>query len=197
MVLPPRAGAATRRENPQVHPPSLPASRDRLMAGIGLSGWIEIGVAVADVLSIVFRRKPQQFGPRLNDLHVTVSSYGNVIPWGWGTTRLSGNVVAMTKLIEHSKQHSQGGSTVTDYTYTVSFGMSLGAGPALSVSRLWFDRVLVYDVRGTGGGTLWQPNTVTAVGAAVTDPYNNLQVCVEIAGDAKTGAWVHDGDGSV
>ena len=86
-------------------------------------------------------------GPRLDDLSVQVSSYGASITRLWGTSRIAGNVIWSTDLVEHAQeQGGKGGGSYTSYSYTCSFAVSLCEGPITSVRRMWADGKLIYDV---------------------------------------------------
>lgn len=97
-------------------------------------------------------------GPRLNDLKVTTSTYGTIIPIGFGTTRVAGNIIWAEELTEHKNTtHVSGGgkgsmmgkggsATQTTYTYTCSFATALCQGPADAIIRLWANSTLIYDV---------------------------------------------------
>jgi|GEM_PF-650483 len=86
-------------------------------------------------------------GPRLDDLSVQVSGYGASITRLWGTSRIAGNVICSTDLVEHAQeQGGKGGGSYTSYSYTCSFAVSLCEGPITSVRRMWADGKLIYDV---------------------------------------------------
>ena len=94
-------------------------------------------------------------GPRLEDLSVQTSTYGNAIPVIYGTVRVSGNVIWSTGLIEHvnttvsevagGKGGSQPTSTITQYVYTCSFAVSLCQNEIVGIKRVWADDKLWYD----------------------------------------------------
>lgn len=87
-------------------------------------------------------------GPRLNDLAVQVSSYGQPITRLWGTHRIAGNIIWCTELIEHAEEHGGkgGGSSYTSYSYTSSFAVYLCEGEIDGVRRIWADGKLIYDI---------------------------------------------------
>lgn len=94
-------------------------------------------------------------GPRLGDLTVQASSYGNPIPRIFGPeNRVSGNVIWSTGLIETKTTKKQGGkgggakSETTSYTYHVDCAISLCRGPIASVKRIWADGKLFRDESG-------------------------------------------------
>jgi len=94
------------------------------------------------------------YGPRAQDVRVSGSSYGNVIPRVWGAYRLPGNIIWADDLKEHQKTTSQtsgsGKSKVTmsytEYWYTCSFAVAICRGPILAVRKIWADNKLIYHV---------------------------------------------------
>lgn len=96
----------------------------------------------------------KQTGPRLDDLTVTVSTYGKPIPLLYGPeNRVAGNVIWSTGLIETKKKTKQGGKgapsvSVTEYTYRVSAAVAIGAGPMSRLKKVWANNKLIYDVDG-------------------------------------------------
>ena len=127
--------------------------------GIGASvGWV-VGSVIGNML---FGPRPPSTsteGPRLGDLTVTSSTYGAPIPYAYGTVRVAGSIIWSPGLVEHKdvQRQSVGGKggkkatqTTTTYTYSCSFAVALGEGPASTVLRIWGDSKLIYDV---GGGT--------------------------------------------
>lgn len=114
-------------------------------------GW-NIGVTLGGVL---FPPKlgEQNLG-KLDDLRLSGSGYGAMIPQTWGRTRIGGNVIWTTDLVEHVKKKKQkskggGGQTVNTYSYTASFAVAVCKGPA-DVLRIWAeDDTLIYDSTAT------------------------------------------------
>ena len=96
-------------------------------------------------------------GPRLGDLSVSSSAYGMPIPILYGTMRVAGNMIWSSGIREH--RHKQkvgkggGGQTNISYTYTASFQIAFGEGPADDVLRIWADSKLIYDKTTTSAGT--------------------------------------------
>ena len=102
-------------------------------------------------------------GSRLGDLSVSASTYGSMIRIGFGTLRMSGNMIWTSGIQE--QQHTQvatqggakgglmggGGTTQTQitYTYFASFAMAFAEGPADDAIRIWADTKLIYDKRST------------------------------------------------
>jgi len=115
-------------------------------------GWL-IGSFIGLIL---FPQKgTQQFGPRLGDLTVTASTYGQPITLAFGTIRINGNIIWSTGLIEEENVENFGGkgfltpsNTLTTYTYFSSFAVGLAEGPADDLLRIWADGKLIYDKTG-------------------------------------------------
>lgn len=102
-----------------------------------------VGMAVGGVL---FPQKQPGRG-KLDDLRVTGSAYGVMIPQAFGTVRLGGNVIWSTDLVEHTSDHSaKGGPSFTEYTYTVSCAVAICRGPINRIKKIWAEDVLIFDV---------------------------------------------------
>lgn len=119
-------------------------------AGASL-GWT-LGSAVGGLLEPPI--ESQVSGPRLGDLKVQFSSYGNMVPIIYGTMRIAGNVIWASDLIETSSttsQHSgKGGgggqtTTTTSYSYSINLAISLCEGPITGIRRVWANGQLVYN----------------------------------------------------
>ncbi|MDA5194958.1 phage tail protein [Govanella unica] len=97
-------------------------------------------------------------GPRLGDLSVQSSAFGQVIPLLYGTVRVAGNVIWSMGLIETRHEDSEkvkggkggGGTRVTtvSYTYASSFAIALSARPIVGIGRIWADGKLLRDAGG-------------------------------------------------
>lgn len=111
-----------------------------------------IGFMIGSALgSLLFPGKGPD-GPRLSDLKLQGSSYGQMIPIVYGTDRLSGQAIWQTDLVEHThKSGGKGGPTVTTYSYTVSFAVKICKGPMGGIVRIWADSTIIYDT--TAGAT--------------------------------------------
>ena len=104
-------------------------------------------------------------GPRLKELAVTTSSYGQPIPRHHGRMRAGGTIVWATDLVEHKDKSGgkKGQPSVTSYAYTTSFAVALSSRPIRGVGRIWADGNLLRGAAGdlkvagilrihTGGG---------------------------------------------
>ncbi|WP_374406929.1 phage tail protein [Pelagerythrobacter sp.] len=97
-------------------------------------------------------------GPRLKDLAITTSSYGQPLPRHFGRMRVGGSVIWATDLAEN-RETSGGGKgkpKTTTYSYTSSFAVALASRPIERVGRIWADGDLLRGAAGDlkTGGTL-------------------------------------------
>lgn len=87
-------------------------------------------------------------GPRLSDLNVQSSAYGESIPLVWGPqNRLAGNVIWSTGLIERAKvvEAGKGGTETTQYSYSTSVAIVLAGRECASIARVWCNKKLVFE----------------------------------------------------
>jgi hypothetical protein len=99
-------------------------------------------------------------GPRLDQLKVQDSSYGNGIPVIYGTARVSGNVIWASDLIETISTESAGGkggggAQIEKASYAVDCAIALGFGPVGAIRTIWADGKEVYSGGKWKGGVLW------------------------------------------
>lgn len=132
-------------------------------AGAAIGGWIGgpmgaqmgwlAGVAIGGAL---FGEKVVQEGPRLEDRVVQVSTYGLNMSRIYGTIRVTGNVIWTTDLKETRHENSVGGKgggqSYTEYTYSVSFAVSICQGDLTGLRRIWADGKLILDYSETNNG---------------------------------------------
>lgn len=113
---------------------------------------------------------PTVEGPRLNDLTVQTSTYGQFIPRTYGTIGLSGNVFwlennQIKEVVKKKKSGGKGGgssSTVKTYTYYATFAVGLCEGPIAGVRRIWVGPDLVYDAGSDDLETIISSNQASA-----------------------------------
>lgn len=93
---------------------------------------------------------PQREGPRLKELAVTASSYGQPIARHYGRMRAAGTIIWTTDLAEQRSTDGgeKGRPSVTSYSYSISFAVALASRPIDRVGRIWADGNLL---RGAGG----------------------------------------------
>ena len=118
-------------------------------AGYAAIGWT-IGSIAGQALFPT--RLPDQSGPRIGDLRAQQSQYGVAIPILYGSTRVAGNVIWSTDLLETEtrtrSRRGKGGrrQTTTTYSYRVSMAVMLGEGPIFGLRRIWANGRLIYNV---------------------------------------------------
>ena len=124
-----------------------------ILSAVGTAVGGPVGGAVGALLgrsldSAVIGR-PSREGPRLTELAVTTSSYGQSIPRVFGTMRLPGTIVWATDLVESSTTSGgKGQPSTTSYSYSISFAVALSSRPVASLGRIWADGALL---RGAAG----------------------------------------------
>jgi hypothetical protein len=97
---------------------------------------------------------PAQQGPRLDNLAVTSSAYGQPIFIVYGTVRIAGNIIWSKPLREVPHKEKAGGkgggggASMTTYEYRWSGAVGLCEGPINRILRIWADPKLVYDNTG-------------------------------------------------
>jgi len=89
-------------------------------------------------------------GPRVKELSVTTSSYGQPIPRILGRMRSAGTVVWSTDLVENTTKEGggKGRPSATTYSYSASFAVALSSTPIARIGRIWADGNLL---RGSEG----------------------------------------------
>lgn len=106
----------------------------------------QIGAMVGGALgSALFG--PTTQGPRLDDLTVTTSTYGNAIPRLFGTARMSTNLIWTGGIKEHKKKSGglgKGGPKMVSYSYTASFAVAVCVGEIDGILRIWGDPKLIF-----------------------------------------------------
>lgn len=117
-----------------------------------------LGATLGRGLDAMFIGGPRREGPRLKELAVSTSAYGQPIPALYGSTRVAGTVIWATDLVER-RETSGGGKgkpKTTSYSYSVSLAVALSSRPIDAVGRIWADGNLLRGRAGDlkTGGTL-------------------------------------------
>ena len=130
-------------------------------------------------------------GARLDNLRITASTEGAVIPRVFGRMRMGGNIVWATDFREETRSSRQGGGKgggpkveTTEYLYYASFAVALCEGEITDLGRIWADGKPL----DTSGIVLrWYPGSETqepdpfiaaTVGAAATPAYRGTAYVV-------------------
>lgn len=108
-----------------------------------------IGALVGRQVDAKIIGSPVREGPRLTELAISTSSYGQPIPQIHGIMRAGGTIVWATELVEHrSTSGGKGQPKTASYSYTTSFAVALSSRPIERIGRIWADGNLL---RGAAG----------------------------------------------
>lgn len=132
----------------------LSAAGAALGGGLGGSfigiGTAALGKAIgATVGSLVDQKlmgvgsEPVETG-RVERFRVMGSSEGAALPRIWGRARVAGQIIWSSRFLEHVNSSEVGGkggggTTVREYSYTVSLAIALCEGSVVRVGRIWAD----------------------------------------------------------
>lgn len=99
---------------------------------------------------LVFGGGGTRTGPRLKELSITTSSYGQPMPRNFGRMRVPGTIIWSTDLIESTRKEGggKGQPSVRTYAYSASFAVALSSNPIERIGRIWADGNLL---RGAAG----------------------------------------------
>lgn len=89
-------------------------------------------------------------GPRLEDLSVTVADYGTPLPNFVGSRRIETPVFYAEPIKETKRKRKGKGGKYREYTYSGTFAVMVADHEIESISRVWLDRRLAYDVDDLG-----------------------------------------------
>jgi len=115
-------------------------------AGTAVGGPIggAVGALLGRAIDSSVIGAPPREGPRLSELAVTTSSYGQPIPRVFGTMRLPGSIIWATDLRESSETSGgKGQPKTTTYSYATSFAVALSSRPVAKIGRVWADGALL------------------------------------------------------
>lgn len=112
-------------------------------------------------------KTPEQHltGPRLTDLTVQTSTYGQAIPRSYGMIAMKGNIIWLENnsikenvTISSDTQGGKGGgggqtTTTTSYSYSATFALALCEGVVDGISRIWVGHKLIFDKSSTASAS--------------------------------------------
>ena len=88
-------------------------------------------------------------GPRLGDLAVQSSAYGEALPRLYGRMRVAGNLIWSPGIREiRAAGGGKSGGAATSYSYSASFAVALSARRITGIGRIWADGKLLRDAAG-------------------------------------------------
>jgi hypothetical protein len=106
------------------------------------------GWAIGGVVGAAFAPTQKSQGPRLNDLRIMGTEYGQPIPWVKGHPRLAPQVIWASERREiatTTEQGKGGGAEYTTYTYEVDMLLKVSDNPIAGIGRIWDNGKLVYN----------------------------------------------------
>ena len=100
-----------------------------------------IGALIGQQIDARIFRPSGREGPRIKDLTLSTSSYGQPMPRQFGRMRAGGTVIWSTDLVETRKTQTSGKNqpSSTVYSYSASFAVALSSTPIDRVGRIWAD----------------------------------------------------------
>lgn len=120
--------------------------------GTAIGGPIggSIGAIIGQQADLLIFGSGSREGPRLKELSVTTSSYGQPIPRHFGRMRVAGTVIWSTELVESSSKEGggKGRPSTKTYSYSVSFAVALSSTPITGIGRIWADGNLLRGAEG-------------------------------------------------
>ncbi len=142
------------------------------VVALGLTGPA-IGWAVGSMIGSTFGSKQKSQGPRLNDLAVNGTEYGQAIPWVAGSPRISGQIIWASNKRETAKTEEVGkggGGSFTSYSYDVDLLILLSDNEITGFSRIWLNNELITDGGFIKPGTLSRITVYTGAPDQLPDP---------------------------
>ncbi len=113
---------------------------------------VSLAVTVAlNAASMAMTASRKIEGPRLTDLKGTTASYGTPLNYFYGTRRFDGVTCFWSEdLKEVKRKRKTKGGKFNEYTYYGTWAVVIADHEIDAVTRIWFDRHLVYDATGKG-----------------------------------------------
>ena len=125
-----------------------------LLTAIGTSIGGPIGGSIGALIGqqadlLIFGSGTRQ-GPRLRELAISSSSYGQPIARNFGHIRVPGTVIWSTDLIETKRKDKgrKGQPSTVNYSYSASFAVALSSTPIARLGRVWADGNLLRGAMG-------------------------------------------------
>lgn len=104
------------------------------------------GFAIGGGLGALTADRPNIQGPRLEDLKIVGTDYGQAIPWVSGSPRLAPQYIwasPIREIANSKKQGKGGGAKVTNFTYECDVVLLLTENQTIGVSRDWLNNELI------------------------------------------------------
>lgn len=115
--------------------------------GTAIGGPIggSIGALIGQQADLLIFGGGSRQGPRLRELAISSSSYGQPIARHFGRARVPGTVIWSTDLIESRRKDKgrKGQPSTVNYSYSASFAVALSSTPIARLGRVWADGTLL------------------------------------------------------
>lgn len=113
---------------------------------------VSLAVTVAlNAASMAMTASQKIEGPRLDDTSVTAADYGTPHNYCHGTRCFNGMSATWAEpLKEVKRRRKTKGGKFNEYTYFGTWAVKVLDMPSQAVTRIWFDKHLVYDATGAG-----------------------------------------------
>ncbi len=109
----------------------------------------QYGFAIGSALGASYAASQKRIeGPKLNDLRLTGTEYGQPIPWIRGHPRVASQIWWASDKRQIANETSAGkgsGPTVVNYTYEIDVLLGLCDNEIFDVSRIWSNGKLIYS----------------------------------------------------
>jgi hypothetical protein len=115
---------------------------------VGGPAGAQMGFAAGSALYAVTQPGPHSEGPKLSDLKVTGTDYGQAIPYIFGHPRISGQIVYSSSKREVATTTTEGkggGPSYTEYTYEVDVLILLTDNEIEGQARIWDNGKLIWS----------------------------------------------------
>lgn len=120
--------------------------------GTAIGGPIggSIGALVGQQADLLIFGSGTRQGPRLRELAISTSSYGQPIARNFGRIRVPGTIIWSTDLMETRRKDKgrKGQPSTVNYSYSASFAVALSSTPIARLGRVWADGNLLRGVMG-------------------------------------------------
>lgn len=133
----------------------------------------QIGFMIGGGVAALTAERPHIQGPRLEDLKIIGTDYGQAIPWVSGSPRLAAQVIWASPLREianSKKQGKGGGAKVTNFTYEQDVMLMLTENVTEGVARDWINNELVRNGAVVKGGVSAAVTVYTGAIDQMADP---------------------------
>lgn len=123
-----------------------------------------IGWALAGAAATLLEPDKNVFGPRLEELRFSRSSYGAAVPIVVGAVRVGANIIWIGEVEEVAAKKKAGKNAYqTSFSYRQSFAAALCEGEVAGVRRIWFDNQLVYSTVASDAAAVLRSGEIEAL----------------------------------